>query len=345
MVNEREISGVLVEFDNSILSVQRRGSILSFNFDRVDYVSVYDEEIPKALKPTLTWSIAPKDDLEKIVNGNLIYLSKGFKWKTIYKLIINRMQNSADFVIEADIFNNSNMDFSEVNLKLIEGNLNTKVNSASFVGPYRQSRLSQNSFQQNQFGDYYIYNLNQKINLKSNESILARLYPPKNVSFKKTYLFENNEKNQRDEPLMVEYTIPNIEENNLGIPLPEGNIQIYQYLNEQDIEFIGEDHLSQVTKGEEATITSGRAFDVIGKRSIINFDRQQKSEEASIMIEINNTLTNQINVRLVEEIRGDWVIRKASSNYQKKDATTIQFSISVPANRSKTVTYTYRKEL
>jgi len=237
------------------------------------------------------------------------------------------------------------MDFSEVNLKLIEGNLNTKVNSASFVGPYRQSRLSQNSFQQNQFGDYYIYNLNQKINLKSNESILARLYPPKNVSFKKTYLFENNEKNQREEPLMVEYTIPNIEENNLGIPLPEGNIQIYQYLNEQDIEFIGEDHLSQVTKGEEATITSGRAFDVIGKRSIINFDRQQKSEEASIMIEINNTLSNQINVRLVEEIRGDWVIRKASSNYQKKDATTIQFSISVPANRSKTVTYTYRKEL
>ena len=189
LVNEREISGVLVEFDNSILSVQRRGSILSFNFDRVDYVSVYDEEIPKALKPTLTWSIAPKDDLEKIVNGNLIYLSKGFKWKTIYKLIINRMQNSADFVIEADIFNNSNMDFSEVNLKLIEGNLNTKVNSASFVGPYRQSRLSQKSFQQNQFGDYYIYNLNQKINLKSNESILARLYPQRMFLLRKlTYL-------------------------------------------------------------------------------------------------------------------------------------------------------------
>ena len=59
----------------------------------------------------------------------------------------------------------------------------------------------------------------------------------------------------------------------------------------------------------------------------------------------NDCGENQINVRLVEEIRGDWVIRKASSNYQKKDATTIQFSISVPANRSKTVTYTYRKEL
>ena len=79
LVNEREISGVLVEFDNSILSVQRRGSILSFNFDRVDYVSVYDEEIPKALKPTLAWSIAPKDDLEKIVNGNLIYLDYEIK--------------------------------------------------------------------------------------------------------------------------------------------------------------------------------------------------------------------------------------------------------------------------
>ena len=47
---------------------------------------------------------------------------------------------------------------------------------------------------------------------------------------------------------------------------------------------------------------------------------------------------------MIEHIYGDWVVRDASANYVKKDASTIHFPLTIPANGSQTVTYTYRKE-
>ena len=82
----------------------------------------------------------------------------------------------------------------------------------------------------------------------------------------------------------------------------------------------------------------------MGKRTILNYDRQKKSEEGSISIEVTNTLSNEIKVRLIEHIYGDWVVREASENYRKKDASTIHFPLAIPSNGSQTVTYTYRKE-
>ena len=76
-------------------------------------------------------------------------------------------------------------------------------------------------------------------------TIITRLYPSRNVSFIKTYIFENDEKSQKDEPLSVEYDIPNTSENNLGIPLPKGEIQLYQLLENGTIEFIGKDEIGK----------------------------------------------------------------------------------------------------
>ena len=82
----------------------------------------------------------------------------------------------------------------------------------------------------------------------------------------------------------------------------------------------------------------------MGKRTVLNYDRQRKSEEGTISIEVKNTLTLEIKIRMIEHIYGDWVVRDASANYRKKDASTIHFPLTIPADGSQTVTYTYRKE-
>ena len=58
----------------------------------------------------------------------------------------------------------------------------------------------------------------------------------------------------------------------------------------------------------------------------------------------NNKRDEKVEIRLVEQIHGDWVIRNASEDYIKKDASTIHFPLTLDAGDSKTVTYTYRKE-
>ena len=208
------------------------------------------------------------------------------------------------------------------------------LSNKSTISPWGRSEL----------GDYHIFNIDTDMSLITKETIVTRLYPSRNVSFNKTYIFENEEKGQKEEPLSVEYDIPNTSENNLGLPLPKGEIQIYQLLDNGSIEFIGKDQINQIPRNETANISSGKAFDVLGSRTVLNYDRQQKSEEASISITIKNSKMEPADVRLVEHIYGDWVIRNASSDYRKVDASTIHFIISVPKESSRTITYTFRKE-
>ena len=125
--------------------------------------------------------------------------------------------------------------------------------------------------------------------------------------------------------------------------MPQGKVNLY-YENGASLEFAGEDYLRQIPKGETATVKAGRAFDVIGKRTVLNYNRQQKSEEASIEIVIKNKRETDIDVRIVEHIRGDWVVKEASENFTKKDASTIHFPITVKSGSSNTLSYTYRKE-
>ena len=343
LINGKSMSGTLIEVNDKTITLQRRRSVISFNRERIDYINASGLMENIVYKPSLTWNVSYENRRNRI-EGDLIYLSKGFDWDAIYRLILDESGNEADFLAEAYIINKSNLNFNNVSLQLVEGKL--KKNGYSNVPPIMMRTASEqnNSFSEDQLGDYHIYQLNESINLLARESITTRLYPSKAISFEKTYLFENDERRQKEEPLAIEYQIANTNENNLGVPLPKGKIQLFQTSKNGTIEFVGEDEILQVPKGETATIISGRAFDVIGKRVVLNYNRQKKSEETSISIIVTNILPQKIKVRLIEHIFGDWVIRDASANYRKEDASTIHFPITIPANGSQTVTYTYRKE-
>ena len=343
LINGKSMSGKLIEVNDKTITLQRRRSVISFNRERIDYINASGLMENIVYKPSLTWNVS-YENRKNIIKGDLIYLSKGFDWDAIYRLILDESGNEANFLAEAYIINNSNLNFNNISLQLVEGKL--KKNGYSNVPPImmRAAPQQDTGFSEDQLGDYHIYQLNESINLLARESITTRLYPSKTISFEKTYLFENDERRQKEEPLAIEYQIANTNENNLGVPLPKGKIQLFQTSKNGTIEFVGEDEILQVPKGETATIISGRAFDVIGKRVVLNYNRQKKSEETSISIIVTNILPQKIKVRLIEHIFGDWVVRDASANYRKEDASTIHFPITIPANGSHTVTYTYRKE-
>jgi len=343
LINGTSFSGTLVEMSNDNITITRKRSTTSFNKNRVDYITVPGRLNNVIFKPSLTWVISPYNRLGS-VRGNLIYLSSGFDWDATYRLIFDGSNNAAEFLADAYIKNNSNLDFKNLSIQLVEGTLKQNGNVRTPSIMKRAIAESVSEPKEESLGDYHIYTLGSKIDLKGEESITTRLYSSREVSFEKTYLFENDEKSKKEEPLLIEYEIANTRENNLGVPLPKGKIQLYQSTASGNIEYVGEDKIRQVPKGAKATIISGRAFNVVGKRKILNYDRQRKSEEGSISIQVSNTLSEEVNVRLIEHIYGDWVVRDASANYRKKDASTIYFPIVIPANRSETVTYTYRKE-
>ena len=341
------VKGTLLEISTGSVTISHQSGIIAFNRNELEYLGSKNKDMDlPTFNPFLSWDLNSKE--EKVVKGELVYKTNNFSWTTVYRLkMLN--EEKGELVAEAVISNNSDMDFNLSTLQLVEGNLNKA--GISRPRPEKMARASiasSNNYSSkiniDELGDYHIYSLNGNHDLESKENITIRMYGPLDVKYLKTYVFENTERRQKEEPLEVQLTLSNMEKNGLGISLPGGKVEIYAYSQLKGLEYIGADNMGQVPKGQSTKLTSGRAFDVIGNRKVLNYDRQRKSEEAVIEISITNNRTESVNILLVEHINGDWIIKDESINYKKEDASTIHFPLSLNAGEVKNIYYTYRKE-
>ena len=342
------VKGTLLEISAASVTISHQSGIMSFNRGELEYLGNKTNELSlPTFNPFLSWDLKSKSD--KIIKGELVYRTKNFSWNTVYRLkVLN--EEKGELIAEAVISNTSDMSFDNSSLKLVEGNLN-RYNEKR-PRPERLNRpmtmAAQNDassmMDKSELGDYHIYALNEKHDLGAKENITVRMYGPLDIGYSKKYVFENSERRQKEEPLEVQLTMNNTESNGLGISLPGGKVEMYAFNKANGLEYIGADNMGQVPKGQSTTLTSGRAFDVIGNRKVLNYDRQRKSEEAVIEIKVTNARNEDIDVLLIEHINGDWIIKDESLNYQKKDASTVHFPLSLNAGETKNVYYTYRKE-
>ena len=343
-IDDEDQFGTLISISPEGYTLQTRRDVIYIKKNHVKQVAVRKIIDNPRTRPVLQWDIISETNNP---SGNLIYMTNGFEWNAVYRMELLG-DGSATLIPEAYISNYSSITFDNLKIKLVEGVLGN--NQKNSIRPNRRlSSVDRNSEmgtqigEESALGDYHIYNYPKRFSFGSNEHVSVRLYESRKINYSKIYVFQNGERRQKEEPLEIEFQVENTIENNLNIPLPQGRIALYEY-SDSALEFTGEDNVKQTPKGEVLTIRAGRSFDVIGKRRVVNFDRQRKSEEASIEILINNTKDEEINIRLEEKILGDWVIKDASNNYIKKDATTIHFTLSVSNGKKALVTYTYRKE-
>ena len=340
--NEKAVSGTLLEISSNLLTIQSKYSVRSFNRNNIEYIETKDNISAPNFSPYLQWEI--KNNKAGKVKASLVYKLGNVSWDAIYRLTTNG-QTEGELVVEGVIFNNSSKDYFNANINLVEGIINKS--KPKQTNNYSEMAMSRSVVQKNapaELGDYYIYSTGSIQNFTSRENITVGIYGPLNVNYEKVYVFENFERQKKDEPLRIEYTLSNTEKDGLGIVLPAGKVDIYTNSNKGGFEFIGSDNIGQVPKGESSKIQAGYAFDITGKRKVINYDRQRKSEEAVIEVALNNSKSETASVKLVEHINGDWVIRDPSHDYIKEDASTIHFLIDVEPGKKEFITYTYRKE-
>ena len=339
--NDSAVQGALLDINSSSVSINTNKGLLIFQRSRVEYISLKSAQVQNKFTPQISWEIF-SEGLDS-VTAELTYLSSGFSWKPIYKLQLSSTDSSAALSISAEVVNNSNMNLLGVDIKVVEGlvpiSSSKKTKNMGMVA----SRGSM-SEPINTLGDFYIFTLGSNLNLKALETIQFPLLDELSINYDKKYIFENSEQDQKDEPLSIEISFENSKENNLELPLPSGVIYLYEKDDDGALSFIGKNSLSALYKGGSAILDGGKAFDIIGKRRILNFDRQNNSEESTISIQIVNTSNTSIKVKAVEKIFGDWVIKESSSMYIKEDASTIYFPLEIQPDSSELITYTYRKE-
>ena len=318
----KEIKGSLINIEKNWLSIRSGGKI---NFININDISLIESQFQKnysLINPTIEW------DINVISNGKykgeLIYVSEGFDWISNYQLIMDPDEFNATLVSRSLINNSTNLDYTNLKVNLVEGNL--KLNDDKVIAD-----------------DYVIYDIKKNITLNKNDEIVTSLFPEKKIKFNRTYTFENTELIKKSEPLLLEISFEN-DSSQINNIIPSGKLNIYQKNKNGKIIYKGENIINQIDIGEKVILKSGRSDNVLGRREIVNIDKKKKSEEVTILIELKNNRNEKIDVKIIEHIFGNWVIRQPSHDYRKTNSNTIQFDLSIEGLKTESISYTYIKD-
>jgi hypothetical protein len=113
---------------------------------------------------------------------------------------------------------------------------------------------------------------------------------------------------------------------------------------DKTLEFIGEDTIDHTPKDEEVLIKLGSAFDVVGERKQIDFkvDSVRQWMDETVQIKVRNHKQEAVKVIVKENLYRwtNWEITKKTNEFEKIDARTIHFPITVEKDGEATVQYT-----
>jgi len=306
-------------------------------------------ELPDHLDiaPTLTWLVDNKVRGRQSLETS--YLTRNISWQADYVLVLDGQDgNRFDLDSWVTIQNSSGTAFNDVAIQVIAGDVNRKVVTAKpemrALSMNMQAAGAQDVQAQAVF-EYHQYNLPGKTSLQSSEMKQVRFRHAEEVVFAKTYRLTSqgyNYQMQETQKSNVDVFIAfnNSRQNNLGQPLPAGTVRVYVADSDGVSQLVGEDRVKHTAADELVELKLGSVFDVTAERRQSHYRRlRERLAQAGYVIELSNSKDEAVEVTVREKLQGDWQILEESEPGERVDSTTYEFSVTIPAKASKTVSY------
>lgn len=304
-------------------------------------------------KPTLVWLIENNLESEQKVEAS--YLTNGINWRADYVVTLNDKDDKADLSGWVTIDNKSGATYKSAQLKLVAGD----VHRVRDEYEYKEKMLRVAAaaakpapqFKEEEFFEYHIYTLQRPTTIKENQTKQVSLVTAEDVPVKKELIFHGTRfyyYNQYGEPISnqkvgIFIEIQNKKENNLGIPLPKGIVRVYKQDKEGSLQFVGEDSIDHTPKDEKIRVKLGDAFDVVGSRKQTDWKKiAYDTYEAALEVSLRNHKKEDVTVKVVEPIPGDWTMLGSSHEYTKTESFTAEFNVPVPKDKEVKLTYRVR---
>jgi len=305
-------------------------------------------------KPTLVWLI--ENGLSSAQKVEASYLTNGINWRSDYVVTLNDKDDEADLSGWVTIDNKSGTTYRNAKLKLVAGDVNRVRNEYEYRDKMMQvaemaAKAAAPQFKEEEFFEYHIYTLGRPATIKENQTKQISLVNSNNIPVKKELLYHGaayyyyNRYGEAisNQKVGVFIEIENKKANNLGIPLPKGTVRVYKHDKERSLQFIGEDAIDHTPKDEKVRIKLGDAFDVVGSRKQTDWKKiASDTYEASFEVSLRNHKKEDVTVRVIEPIPGDWNMLSSSHTYEKTEAFTAEFNIPVPKDKEVKITYRVR---
>jgi len=354
-------AGTLLAFDDGRLTLAGDDGIQILYLED-EYQAIRLPRLPDGLmlEPALVWRVSREQD--GTVPVEVAYQTAGLNWQADYNVLVRPDERRLDITAWVTLTNTSGAAYPEANLKLVAGDVH-KV-KAEEEAPLIMERMAgameapapPPGFEERQFAEYHLYELGRPTTIRENQSKQIELFSAHDVGYSVAYEFAQNNRPSRGRympyppseggemtPLAIVLTVPNTQENQLGLPIPAGNVRLYQRDRLGDEHFVGDDTVDHTPKDEELSLTVGRSFDVLGSRRMTDQNRISRlAHTESYEVAIRNHKDSPVAVRVLEQLHGrmNWKIQEASMDWTKKGFQTILFEFELDANAERKITYT-----
>src|SRR2546427_2461699 len=313
-------------------------------------------EVPANLyeRPTLLMSLENSGAKKQQIEAS--YLAGNLFWNADYVLSVARDDKNADLDGWVTVVNNSGTAFHNARLQLVAGELNRVAGR----GDMARSEMSvavpmakaAQQFQQESFSEYHLYSLGRKTSVEDKETKQISLLQGSGVPVEKIFMVNGQSyyyRNQQNpgaplkDHVMVFYKFKNEEKSGLGMPMPAGNVRVYQKDSKGNILFVGEDRIDHTPKDEFVNIHIGNAFDVVAEHKQMDYKRIDTHVwEMEFEVTLRNHKDTRITGQVNEPIGGDWEMLSSTYKYTKTAAFAAQFNVPVAKDGTSVLKYRIR---
>ncbi len=327
------------------------------------FPSLGDENI---LKPALAWQIHAPAAAK--INAEVAYVTQGFSWQASYNIVAPEKGDLVDIVGWITMQNDSGSSFQNAKIKLMAGDVN-KVQSSypqmakrGFPMMAEMAADAPPVVSEKAFDEFHLYTLANPVTLRDKETKQVEFIRASGVKAERLYIYDGAVISgwrvgmsvgsdpgygvTSNKKVHVYREFKNTEANKLGIPLPKGRVRFYSQDNDRQLEFVGENNIEHTPKEERVRVYIGDSFDLVGERKRTDFKLDEANHvfEETFEVTLRNRQKEDVEIRVVEHLFRwtNWTIESKSHEFNKTDAQTIEFHVSLKPDEEKTVTYKAR---
>jgi hypothetical protein len=355
----------------TLMSVAGGGMLLRGADGRIQFQEGYNGVVFPSLadglitRPTLIWTLAA--DRGGSQDTRITYQTGGITWWADYNLLFTpgADENSGTLDVGAwvSILNQSGGSYNDATLKLVAGDVNRAPQPQQPMyarGGVAMEMAMDKGFEEKAFFEYHLYTLGRPVTIPDRSTKQIELFEAaRGIPAQKILLYDGaaefahyggrmEDQNfgvSSNAKVEVYLQFENAKEHGLGIPLPSGRVRVNQTDDADGTqEFIGEDVIDHTPRNEDVRIKLGNAFDVVGERRQVSFERGRNWMTETVEVTLRNRKAEPVEV-IVQERLFRWTnaeLQNISHNHEKLDARTIHVPVTLAPDAEEKVTYTVR---
>ncbi|MBM4398916.1 MAG: DUF4139 domain-containing protein [Candidatus Cloacimonetes bacterium] len=337
--------GKMKFYDGTTIGLIESGTNKLILVNRHEVQQILLAELPSNFytKPTLRWRLLTGK--KGTFPMQISYLTGGLSWSVTYNATWDGSILGLNSWVTLN--NQSGRGFENVDLKLIAGEVNQIRPFFNGGGGrymedtmYMAKSVAAPSFEEKAFHDFHMYTLSEPVSFADKQIKQLQLFPFKNVKAASVYEYRSH-----SEGVLSKIKFKNTAENGLGIPLPKGVFKIYKEDTDKNLEFIGEDEINHTSKNEEVYLTTGKAFDLVGKTLVKNTrNLGGNRSESDMQITLRNNSKEDKAIRIVHPRSPNSSINPNSENvkYEITADNLYVWEVTIKPDKEFVLTFTER---